>query len=123
MYGLFAAAAVAHSAGVYRAEVAAGRASAKASAVRTDLRFLKMDVEKLLMITEALWTVMKEQHGYSEEDLVREVQKIDLRDGKLDGKVAKQEPSACPSCGRTLIGDRPMCLYCGTAIAKHPFKR
>ncbi len=84
---------------------------------------MKMDIEKLLMMSEALWIILKQQHGFSDEDLIQRIQEIDLRDGRLDGKVAKQGPSACPNCKRTLIGDRPICLYCNTPIAKDPFRR
>ena len=124
MNGLFIAAAAAHAAaGTRQAESTARRASAKASELRTEVEFMKMDIEKLLMVTESLWGILKEQHGYSDGDLIQRIEKIDLRDGKLDGKVAKQGPSVCPNCSRTLIGNRPVCLYCGTPITRHPFER
>jgi uncharacterized OB-fold protein len=47
-----------------------------------------------------------------------------MQDGKLDGKVAKEKiRPGCPQCGRTLIGRRPVCLYCGAQVALDPFKR
>ena len=102
---------------------ASHRASHDANKARSETEELKYDVEKLLMITEALWLLLKEQHGYSDEDLIRRVQEIDLRDGKLDGKVAKQQKPACSQCDRTLIGSRPVCLYCGAAVERGPFER
>ena len=48
-----------------------------------------------------------------------------IRDGKLDGKVAKVKPD-CPKCSRKLMGKRPVCLYCGAEVARvdlQPFSR
>ncbi len=60
------------------------------------------DVEKLLMITEALWTIIKEQLGYEDEELIRRIEEIDMRDGKLDGKVKGSVNPLCPECQRVL---------------------
>jgi len=123
MNGLFMAIHAAQRAAENAASGAAGRAASAARAARTDVSMLKLDVEKLLMITEALWSMLKEQTGYTDEDLTRRIQDIDLRDGKLDGKVAKDGPERCPNCHRTLLGDRPMCLYCGAPVKRDPFER
>ena len=98
-------------------------AASKALLARKRSELLELDVEKLLMITEALWTILKEQHGYSDDDLADRIAQIDMRDGKLDGKVAKEGPEYCPKCQRTLMKQRPICMYCGTALATEPFKR
>jgi hypothetical protein len=92
---------------------------------RAQNEFIQCDVEKLFMITEALWTILKEKHGCTDAELVQRVQEIDLRDGKLDGKVAKVNPD-CPKCSRKLMGKRPVCLYCGAEVARvdlQPFSR
>ena len=99
--------------------------SRAATDVRTQNEFIQCDVEKLFMLTEALWTILKEKHGCTDAELVQRVQEIDLRDGKLDGKVAKVNPD-CPKCGRKLMGKRPVCLYCGAEVARvdlQPFSR
>ena len=93
--------------------------------VRTQNEFIQCDVEKLFMLTEALWTILKEKHGCTDAELVQRVNEIDLRDGKLDGKVAKVTPD-CPQCGRKLMGKRPVCLYCGAEAhptEAEPFRR
>ena len=98
-------------------------ASSKASDAQSKIQMLKYDVEKLLMITEALWGILKDEHGFDEEELIRRVQEIDLRDGVLDGKVKSSGPARCPDCDRPLIGKRPICLYCGTEIQRDLFER
>ena len=99
--------------------------SRSATDVRAQNEIIQCDVEKLFMLTEALWTILKEKHGCTDAELVQRVQEIDLRDGKLDGKVAKVNPD-CPKCSRKLMGKRPVCLYCGAEVARvdlPPFSR
>ena len=91
--------------------------SRAATDVRAQNEIIQCDVEKLFMLTEALWTILKEKHGCTDAELVQRVQEIDLRDGKLDGKVAKVNPD-CPKCSRKLMGKRPVCLYCGAEVAR-----
>jgi hypothetical protein len=84
---------------------------------------LEDGMERLLLITEALWTLLKEQHGYDEQELVRRIAAIDMRDGKYDNRVAKAPPKPCPKCNRMLGKHRSKCLYCGEPILMTPFDR
>ena len=102
---------------------AAASAQSEAQRAKTGVELLQCDVERLLMITEALWTFIKQQHGYKDEDLANLVADIDLRDGRLDGRVAPAQPHTCPSCGRTLGKNRPLCYYCGQPVQADPFER
>jgi hypothetical protein len=115
--------------GGWSAYGAASDAAASASSAATDAREAKAatesmqhDIDRLLMITEALWGFLKQQHGYSDEDLVQAIKEIDMRDGMLDGR-AKRGPVTCPACGRANSGKRPMCIYCGKAVPASPFAR
>jgi hypothetical protein len=108
-----------HSTGPARS---AGAESAARSA-KTQVAELGFEVERLLMITEALWGILKEHHGYKDEELARRVAEIDLRDGKLDGKVAKTAPARCQKCSRALNRKHSKCLYCGTEIGRDTFAR
>lgn len=94
----------------------ARRASSKAEQVQ-------FDVERLLMITEALWMILKEQHGYDDAELQRRVAEIDMRDGKLDGRLARTAPVKCPKCGKPLLKKRPRCIYCGHTAPPDLFAR
>ena len=80
-------------------------------------------VERLLMITEALWGILKEQLNYTDEELIRRVQEIDMRDGVLDGKCNTKTPKKCTSCGRTVMKQRPQCIYCGHHNERELFER
>lgn len=101
----------------------APHAAGSAEAMRGTIEALRRDVERLLMITEALWTMVAEQHGYTEEELIRRIHEIDLRDQRLDGRVAPSPPSQCPHCGRPLEKVRPYCIYCGKLVGRDPFER
>lgn len=98
-------------------------AQGAAREARTDVELLKHDVNRVLMITEALWTFLKRQHGYTDDDLRNLVQEIDLRDGKADAQTGKEQPVQCPSCGRVNAAKRTFCIYCGKALQGNLFAR
>lgn len=102
---------------------AAVRASGAPEREKIEVQSLKAEIERLLMIAEALWDILAGKFGLSEEDLLKRIHEIDRRDGKLDGRVAPEPPSLCPKCERPLERRRPYCLYCGQAIARDPFER
>ena len=100
-----------------------GITGAGSERTRHEIHLLESEVERLLMITEALWSIVQEKFGYDDQELVRRMVMIDMRDGKLDGKVAAMAPKSCPKCNRTLFKHRPRCLYCGEPVAPNPFDR
>ncbi len=101
----------------------AGSAQSQASAALTRIEQMQADIERLLMITQALWEIIRENELVDDEDLMRRIQDIDMRDGALDGRVAKTANPQCPHCSRVLIGRHPFCLYCGQAVLRNPFER
>jgi hypothetical protein len=103
--------------------VTASNARADASDAQRKITSLESDVERLLMMTEALWGILKEQLNYTDDELLRRVQEIDMRAGVLDGKVSKSAPKKCTSCGRTVMKKRPQCLYCGHLNQAELFER
>jgi hypothetical protein len=108
-----------------RAEATAEQAQIGFAGTESDVRLLRLDVERLMMITEALWTLLKEQHGYTDDELVKRVNEIDMRDGALNGQVAAELSPVCPQCHRQQpIKHRPLCLYCGSPVGTDdPFHR
>jgi hypothetical protein len=101
----------------------AGQARADAKEAQTSVELMRHDIDRLLMVTEALWLFIKTQHNYTDEDLVKLITEIDMRDGMLDGKSAKTGPVLCPGCNRANSGKRPVCIYCGKPIPMDPFAR
>ena len=105
------------------AEATAEDARRRTTSVEEKIQAVKFDIERLLMITEAFWTLLKQQHGYTDTDLAKLITEIDLRDGRLDGRVAPNPPQPCPYCGHILTKKRPVCIWCGKPIAPDPFER
>jgi hypothetical protein len=85
---------------------------------------MQFDIAKLFMITEAIWSILRDQCGYTDEHLIQMIQDIDLRDGKLDGKVAGSTGvRTCTKCGRTIMRKQSRCIYCGAEAPQKPFER
>ncbi len=109
-------------------EEATSRGAAEAAAesarrAQDSAELLKHDVERLYLITKALWTIVREQLEYPDEELARRINEIDAADGALDGKIAASPPMQCPHCQRTVQRKRARCLYCGGEIQTDPFQR
>jgi hypothetical protein len=115
--------AIASTAQAGAAQAAAQDARRKATGAEEKIEAIKYDIERLLMITEAFWILLKNQHGYTDTDLAKLIAEIDLRDGRLDGRVAVSPPQPCPFCGHILAKKRPFCIFCGKPVAPDPFDR
>ena len=110
------------SGGFSGGESVTSSAHREARQASTDVEDLRGEVDRLRMIAEALWEILKQQHGYDDEELIKRVTEIDLRDGKLDGRVAPTPPEPCPECGRVTGRNRPRCIYCGVPLVRAPFE-
>ena len=109
-------------AGSVEAIRAASEAGGKANRAASETMQLRREIDRLLMINEALWEFIRDRQGLKDDDLIRKIDEIDLRDGVLNGRRAKQKPADCSSCGRTLPKRQPVCIYCGTgAENRDPF--
>ena len=107
-----------------QAQTDATDAQAAAREAKSEVESLRQDIDRLLMITEALWTLLKKQHGYADEVLSDLVKEIDLRDGRLDGKSSSVSPPApCPSCGKINSAKRSVCIYCGKPLPVQLFAK
>ena len=96
------------------ADVAAITAAAKkALDVRSEVQVLRVAIDKLILVNIALWEIIAESQGLTEEYLLNKVNEIDLRDGVLDGKI-RPPVRKCASCGRMLQQGHEKCIYCGT---------
>jgi hypothetical protein len=101
----------------------ATQADNAAREAQAKVEILKHDIDRLLLITEALWTFIKQQHGYTDDQLVQSIQDLERQKTTASGTSAKDAPIACPSCGRNNTAKRPFCMYCGKPLQMNPFAR
>lgn len=81
-------------------------------------------VETLALANQAMWELLSERLGITDAELVKKMNEIDLRDGKLDGKMTSMPVTAtqCSDCGKTIGKHRTNCYWCGArVVGKSPF--
>lgn len=79
------------------------------------VRRFEDSIDRITLLNMALWSILKEKLGVSDDELLKRVEEIDLSDGKLDGKVRVQV-TVCPHCNRQMSCKFLRCLYCGYTI-------
>ena len=93
---------------------------ARESAMSSDK--VRKNTERLYMVVQAMWELLKEKAGLTDADLDAKVQEIDMRDGRLDGQDSTQTaPLTCRRCGRTILSGQSWCIWCGTLAEGSPF--
>ena len=93
----------------------AARAKSKVGSVEREVRMLKANLAKTMMICETLWEIVRDRHGLTEKDLHKKLYEVDMRDGVLDGKH-QRKAEKCPNCDHTVSPRHPACIYCGQVI-------
>ena len=104
---------------IHDVQDSARRSQEDTAMVLRELRELRRSVDSLTLTCAALWELQREKIGLTDDELIAKMQEIDLRDGKLDGKMTKPA-SACPSCQRANNANRQRCLYCGESLPVLP---
>lgn len=80
---------------------------------------LERRLDKQTLVVMALWELLERETSLTREQLLAEVERIDLLDGKLDGRFAPEKTAAasaarsCRACGRPLSRTHRRCFYCG----------
>ena len=86
--------------------------SHQVASVNTKVKELEHQVERMALLNQALWELLRDKLGLSDADLERMAQEVDLRDGVADGKITAQAVK-CPACQRVNNSRRGRCMYCG----------
>ncbi len=104
------------------APIGNGAARAESIARNTQQKFkvLEANLAKSLLICESLWELLRDEHGWTDQQLYKKLEEVDLRDGVADGKN-QRKAVVCPDCGRTVSPRHAVCLYCGRVIDTSPF--
>lgn len=73
---------------------------------------LEERMDRLALICRAMFELLEERTGLTDQDLAKKIAEVDLRDGKADGRItATAKP--CPSCGSMMSPQFNRCLFCG----------
>ncbi len=82
------------------------------------LRELEHRYERMALVTNALWQLLKAHTGLTDADLKKYVEKVDLADGVRDGKVTRSKGAMdCPHCSRRVLKSATVCAWCGGKIS------
>ena len=83
-------------------------------------RAFEMRLDALELACAGLWRLLKEHHGYTDDQLVAWIEHVDAEDGKKDGKRTVRGET-CPQCNRpALTRAKGQCLWCGAAMRRQP---
>jgi hypothetical protein len=118
--GLFIAGLASDSVGSSLARDSAQQAKSSAMQNSTQLKQLEHHVERLSLLNQALWELLRGRLGMTDADLEKIAEEIDMRDGRADGKMTAT-PVKCPTCSRTCNSKHHQCLYCGQLFEKPLF--
>jgi hypothetical protein len=78
------------------------------------LRELEQRYERMSLVTNALWQLLKAHTGLTDADLKRYIEKVDLTDGVSDGKASRNTRAMdCPHCSRRVLKSATTCAWCG----------
>jgi len=82
---------------------------------------LQHRVDSLELACAALWKLLKQQNGYTDDQLKAVIHEVDAADGAPDGKLTSQG-GVCPHCQhRILSRTATKCLWCGAPLNDEPF--
>ncbi len=107
----------------------AGQASAETAqlhrteAMRDDVEALEDRIERLLLLTDALWDLASERLGLTDAQLSARIVELDQASGAVDGR--RHRPlRRCGACDAAVPHGRPACAFCGAdAPGAGPFDR
>ena len=88
------------------------RQEATFESLRRQLEDSEGRLDKAMLALESLIEILTEHEITSREEILARMDIVDLRDGKLDGKVTA-EVVDCTACNRPISPKMARCLYCG----------
>lgn len=100
------------------ATYARGAAASSAAMGQTQIGDLNDRIDRMLLVMDAMWDLLKEQ-GYTDEQLAERIRALDEVDGTSDGRRTPT-PMPCPACGSMIAPGRETCVFCGAASPAGP---
>ncbi len=94
---------------------------ARLKQAQADNEALVQEVRRLLLVTESMWRILQDEHGYDDETLRKKMEEIQTSRSRGTVSGAKSSPP-CAKCGRPIARRLPRCIYCGAEHAVSPFE-
>jgi len=91
------------------------RAENKASLAIDQMVSVEAKLNTITLACQAMWELLQESQGLTNDQLQQKMEEVDLRDGKLDGRMTPTVET-CTKCGRKTSRRRTNCLYCGETL-------
>jgi hypothetical protein len=101
------------------AERKSQRAAHSANQAQSDTTDARRSLETLVLACSAMWELVRERDGLTDQMLLDRMREIDLRDGHADGKITSV-PVTCPSCARLTGARSGRCTFCGATLPAPP---
>ena len=79
---------------------------------QTTIERMEGTLDRLALLSRAMYELLQDATGVTDDQLAAKVSEIDLRDGKEDGKVTPA-PKPCPQCDSMICATFNRCLFCG----------
>lgn len=89
----------------------ASHALSKATTSQAGVHDVERKLDRLALLNQAIWSLVKQQTALRETDLMEEIKRLDMLDGRADGKLA--ETRRCGKCGTVLTASAISCYICG----------
>lgn len=84
---------------------------------------LKRRLDVMALANQALFEILQNRLGITEEEVIRGMAEIDVRDGKKDGKINPRVVE-CVRCARKVSTSRLRCMFCNEVVAQgHIFEK
>jgi len=81
-------------------------------------------LERMVLVSEAMWALLTERTGVTVEQLEAKVHELDMASGRPDGRRARSPLMHCSKCDAALDRTRTNCAFCGAdAPPANPFDR
>jgi hypothetical protein len=95
------------------ASTKAQAASDKVDSVNDRIQALEKRIDSLVLFSQAIAEILEEKARYKQEELLKKIDEIDLRDGVKDGRMGHGRGIKCEKCSRPYNTKLNKCLYCG----------
>ena len=101
-------------------QTGAVRATNMAFQAQTAIRDLEHQVQRLSLLSQAMWEILRDKTKLTDADLENMARDIDLRDGMEDEKISTH-PVRCPACKRVSNSKHYKCIYCSQEFERPIF--